>query len=113
MWKKQIVGHRYFEEKNQQRIDWIHGHGDRRDRREEAEREAKEKETAERAFGKDQRATVKLVDRFLFGERKQSLSKRRPVLSGVNVGGLIGSGKVEGDGVDVEKGHTITFEDGA
>ncbi len=98
LWKKHIVGHRYFEDKNQQRIDWIYGHGERKGQRKAEEKEKREKEMIEHAF--EQGSIAKFIDIFHFGERKQSLSKRGSVPGGSNTGNW----KVEGDGSDVEKG---------
>jgi hypothetical protein len=114
LWKYYIVGHGYFEEKNRERIDWIHGHRKRKEGRGAA---AKKKAMAEyeSVVGKDQRATFKLVDRFLHGEKeakaKQRVSGKRPSLNFVNVGRRIGSGALKEEREDIEKGHTTIMED--
>ncbi|CZR52676.1 uncharacterized protein PAC_02553 [Phialocephala subalpina] len=119
LWKYYIVGHGYFEEKNRERIDWIHGHKKRVEGREaEAKKKAMEEDEYEWVTKKDQRATFKFVDIFLHGEKreakkaKQRVSWKRPSLNGVNVGGMLGSGALKEEGEDIEKGHRTVLEDG-
>jgi hypothetical protein len=119
LWKYYIVGHNYFEEKNIERIEWIHGHRKRVEGRQvEEERKEREREESEWVVDKDQRATFKFVDIFLHGERKkkEKAKKRaswgRPRLNGVNAGGLIRGNEVKKeDGEDVEKGVRTIVED--
>jgi hypothetical protein len=115
LWKKYIVGHNYFEEKNRERIEYIHGHGERNERRKwEKEQEARKEEAMR---GAEQKATFKLVDRFLHGEnegakRSLSWSRRRGRNAGNGIGVPIPMGR--GGVLDVgelEKGHRITEDD--
>jgi hypothetical protein len=118
LWKYYIVGHWYFEEKNRERIDWIHGHRERKRGREAAaKKKAMEEDECEWVVEKDQRATFKLVNMFLHGEEakeakkaKQRVSWKRPSLNVVNVGGMIGSGALKEE-EDIEKGHRTILED--
>ncbi|KUJ13404.1 uncharacterized protein LY89DRAFT_721425 [Mollisia scopiformis] len=116
LWKKYIVGHQYFEEKNRERIEWIHGHGERKERR-KWEEELERRKQEEMVYGREQRATFKLVERFLHGEkkeaakRKESWGVRGRRINGVNVGGpVVGSNGVL-DGSELEKGQRIVEED--
>ncbi|KAF8849052.1 hypothetical protein BDZ45DRAFT_753177 [Acephala macrosclerotiorum] len=118
LWKYYIVGHNYFEEKNRERIEWIHGHRKRVDaRRDEEERKEREREEEGWIIDRDQRATFKLVDMFLHGEKKekkkaeQRMSWKRPSLKDVNVGGLVASGALKEEGEDIEKGNRTIVED--
>jgi len=117
LWKYYIVGHGYFEEKNRERIDWIHGHRKRKEGKEAAAKK-KAMEEYESVVGKDQRATFKLVDSFLHGEKeaketkaKQRVSGKRPSLNFVNVGRRLGNGALKEEREDIEKGHTTIVED--
>jgi Mg2+ and Co2+ transporter CorA len=119
LWKYYIVGHGYFEEKNRERIDWIHGHRNRKEVREAAaKKKAMEEDEYESVGGKDQRATS--MDMSLHGEKEAKRAKRakprlswkkRPSLNAVNVGGMVGSGALNEEGEDIEKGHRTIMED--
>jgi hypothetical protein len=123
LWKYYIVGHGYFEEKNRERIDWIHGRRQRKEaaRVAAAKKKAMEEDDYEWVVEKDQRATFKLVDMFLHGEEameakeakkaKKRVSWKRPSLNDVNVGGMIGSGALKEEAEDIEKGHRTILED--
>lgn len=116
LWKYYIVGHGYFEEKNQERIDWIHGHRNRvDDRHKKKEEERRKVEDEDYLWNRNQGGVHKLVQRFHHGEdeedaRKKGGSKSWPFVRAIEGngdvalnGGANGNGHV-GPGVDIEMG---------
>jgi len=128
VWRKYTVGHEYSEEKNEERIKWIHGHGERARRKKvakqsEAEKEAEWKETRDvykQKWGKNQGAVFTLVARTLYGDTSETENKNRrwprmrPEINGENVGGFMASGALPSlgqTGSDIEKGQKSVLLD--
>jgi len=135
-WKYYIVGHGYFEEKNRERIEWIHQHPNRVEQRRDEEERKRLKREEEWSLGRGkERAVVRLVEGFVNGNgngngngnvavigEEESRTRSwglRHAPGGVGNGGVglglgigvhhNGNGAVT-NGIDVEKGVMVVDE---
>jgi hypothetical protein len=108
-WKYYIVGHGYFEEKNKERIEWIHQHPDRvENRRKEREMEERRKKEEDHRWGRDEGGVHTLVHRIHNGAPLAEETRQGTLVASKSWKSITGltSKRANGtlDGEDVERG---------